>query len=294
MSDNRLDRLVTVYLPTKNRYKSLVNAVNSVLTQNYSNIQLVVISDGSTDETNYYLTRLSESDSRVKVLINEKSLGAPASRNLAIQMATGEFVTGLDDDDLFLQNRISDFVKYWDVLEERGERFSALYSQSEYISGGVSVFKTNRPDVVSFEDLFRSNSIGNQIFTKRCYLLDIGGFDQLLPAWQDIDLFFRLLNKRGRARRVNNFSYRFDCSPRKDRISESGLHKLKSAMLAVSNKASVTTKHKEYLYLQLFWGNSILPRKEDFFCYIKNGYSFFGLLKLSLVYFKVVFGKKLR
>jgi len=98
--------LVTVYIPTYNRLELLKRAVKSVLDQDYSNIELIVVDDGSSDGTVDYLECVSQADQRVRYFVNEVNSGACVSRNKAIWAEKGEFITGLDDDDYFLNDRI--------------------------------------------------------------------------------------------------------------------------------------------------------------------------------------------
>src|ERR1700722_18236400 len=105
--------LVSIYLPTKNREALLRRAVESVLTQSYTTLELIVVDDGSTDGTRRYLETVRTADSRVRVIRNETSLGAPLSRNLAIRDARGEFIAGLDDDDRVHPHRIASLVGEW-------------------------------------------------------------------------------------------------------------------------------------------------------------------------------------
>ena len=78
--------LVSIYLPTKNRQALLRRAVESVLTQSYTTLELIVVDDGSTDDTQSYLDTVRTADSRIRVIRNETSLGAPLSRNLPSAM----------------------------------------------------------------------------------------------------------------------------------------------------------------------------------------------------------------
>src|ERR1043165_8142510 len=89
---------VSVYMPTKNRRAIASEAIESVLNQSYPNIEQIIVNDGSTDDTFEYREALAQRDSRVTVIHNEQSIGAPRSRNRAIERASGEFITGLDDD----------------------------------------------------------------------------------------------------------------------------------------------------------------------------------------------------
>ena len=112
--------LVTIYLPTKNRVNLLRRAVDSVLSQTYANIELIVIDDGSSDETSALLSSIRAGDARLKIITNSVSVGSNASRNSAIQAATGDFITGLDDDDAFEPYRIEKFVEAWISYRQTG------------------------------------------------------------------------------------------------------------------------------------------------------------------------------
>lgn len=210
--------LVSIYMPTKNRVALLRRAVESVLAQTHRDLELWVVDDGSTDGTQEYLQRVSAADSRVRVLRNEQSLGAPRSRNLAIARAQGEFITGLDDDDRFHEQRLEKLVGAWRRHEQSGARFSCLYTQDLETSGAVTR-ASKKPARVVYEDLFFYNLIGNQIFTRREYLAGAGMFDEHMPAWQDLDSFMRVLKQYGPALLVDEPLYVLELAPSGDRIS---------------------------------------------------------------------------
>ena len=102
--------LVSVYIPTKNRLPLLQRAIQSVKSQTYKHIEIIVVDDGSSDGTSNYLERLQQAG-EVNAIFQEKSVGSCAARNKAIMAAAGEFITGLDDDDFYLlPNRIEKFI----------------------------------------------------------------------------------------------------------------------------------------------------------------------------------------
>jgi len=128
-----MDRLVSIYLPTRNRRQLLERAVASVLSQTYRNIELIVVNDGSTDDTSLFLKRISQSDRRIIPIDNPRSLGPSPSRNIAVRAAKGFFVSGLDDDE-FTPDRISKFVEYWNVLAAASSTHVCLFSQSVFVN----------------------------------------------------------------------------------------------------------------------------------------------------------------
>lgn len=206
--------LVTIYIPTFNRVELLKRAVNSVLTQTHKNIELIIVNDASTDDTESYLESLVKKDSRVRYFTNKESKKACYSRNLAINNATGEFITGLDDDDYFESNRIERFLSDWN------NKAMALYSYSiESECSNKKLIK--RPSKISQKNLLICNYPGNQIFTKTKYLREINGFDEMLPAWQDLDTWYRILAKPNSFMDLSmHSSYIIDVSHDSPRISE--------------------------------------------------------------------------
>lgn len=250
---SRSGRMVSIYIPTRNRVELLKRAVNSVLAQDYQNFELIVVDDGSSDGTPEYLSDIAKQDCRVRYFINRQNIGACASRNRAIQEARGEFITGLDDDDFFLPFRISSFVQAW--IDE--PETVAFYSSALLRTKLGSVTPLPRPAVVVREDLLRRNRVGNQVFTRTETLKSVGGFDIHLPAWQDIECWYRLLRGSGtQMRLVNNHSYVVDESHGFDRISSADVQRIENALEIFVSKHELSEQERASLELQLHAYNS--------------------------------------
>ena len=244
--------LVTVYIPTKNRVELLARAVNSVLNQKYESWELLIVNDGSTDGTREFLVDLISLDSRIKVIQHEVSRGAPVCRNLAIRSASGAFVTGLDDDDWFHSNRLAALVGYWQLLEESDEDFSCVYTQEVYVRGNERSL-SGKPGSVSADDLYFYNLVGNQVFARKEAYLEAGLFDESMPAWQDLDLFIRLLAKFGPGKLLDSALYFTNHEQRPDRISVGSRERTLSAYRKLLAKsASKPAAAKQGLFLQTF------------------------------------------
>ena len=208
---------VSIYIPTRNRVRLLRRAVGSVLVQDYPNIEVIVVDDGSTDGTAEFLAEMQHSG-QLCAFRNPFPMGAPASRNFAIQNASGEFITGLDDDDYFLPGRISAFIGKWRELEARGESFGFLFDSVQWLSSKGSSLLYQGAIVEPHELRFR-NRVGNQVFTKTARLQDCGLFSLDMPAWQDWDLWLRLSSRYGRGLNVQQKTYVKDESHGGDMIS---------------------------------------------------------------------------
>jgi glycosyltransferase involved in cell wall biosynthesis len=287
-----MDRLVSVYLPTHNRRQLLERAVESVLGQTYSNIELVVVNDGSTDDTSIFLDERCKSDHRILSLANKLPLGASQSRNIAVKAAKGIFISGLDDDDEFTPDRIAQFVNYWDALSTPSSRPVCLFSQSLFVGNGNPHQTQDRKDRVQFLDLFNHNYIGNQVFCMRDDLIAAGLFDENLNAWEDLDLFMRLLKDFGEARLVNASTYVCDVSTNRDRISRNEI-RIRSAFELISAKyPDLPSALHQGLYLQMFSGyHGIRPTIDDFRRFQSWGFNMSGLVQLLKPLLKAVLAK---
>ena len=241
--------LVTVYMPTYNRVELLRRAVDSVLTQDYKNIELIVVDDKSTDSTHEYLAKMAKKDSRFKYFINEKNSGACVSRNKAIFAAKGEFITGLDDDDYFLPNRVSSFVRFWHKNEKAR---IALYSHCYLINSKKKKTKLKRIRSCYYKDLICKNWIGNQLFTKTIYLKNIDGFDSSLLAWQDLECWYNILKKmKGHADLLPLCTYVIDQSHPHERISINKKEKILDSYEYICKKHKLNEYERSILSLQL-------------------------------------------
>ena len=207
--------VVSVYLPTRNRAALLVRAIDSVLRQDFTDLELIVVDDASTDRTAAVLEATARRDSRVRVLRRDRVGGPAAARNTAIRSARGEFVTGLDDDDRMLPGRVGA------LLAAYRDEYSLVCSPA-WIHGGHWA-RPQFPDamLVTLDALFCRNEIGNQVLTRTARILEAGLFDESLAAWEDYDLWTRLVQRYGPALRlvVPSFVCRED--PRAERISTS-------------------------------------------------------------------------
>jgi len=193
--------LVSVYIPTKNRRMLLSKAITSVFEQSYPNIEIVVVDDGSTDDTFTFLTQLADKNKNVHVFKNEASMGACAARNIAIKLAEGEFVTGLDDDDVFLPNRIESLVHAYD------DKYAFVCSSMYWDYGSKKRLIDREETEITLSQQLSYNEATSQVLVKRSRVLSVGGFDEQFVACQDYDLWTRLLIKYGKAYRIAVPSY---------------------------------------------------------------------------------------
>ncbi|WED22036.1 glycosyltransferase [Vibrio sp. JC009] len=214
----------------------LERAVESVLKQTYKNIEIIISDDGSDDGTEEYCCSIILCNSNITYIRSNRSYGACHARNKAISVAKGEYITGLDDDDLLKPNHISELVT----------AFSTDYSFvcTSYIenSSKGKINRNNKLGIVTIEKLLHYNIVGNQVLTLTKRIQDIGGFDESLPAFQDYDLWVRLVKSYGSGFKIDNLSYVWDNMHAQERISSS-LNKTAKAYEIFYSKHKLLMNH---------------------------------------------------
>lgn len=104
--------LVSIIMPNYNCVRFIAQTIESVLAQTYTNWELLIVDDCSTDGSYEIALDYARKDSRIKVLRNERNSGAAVSRNRAIEAASGEYVAFLDSDDLWLPEKLEHQLRF--------------------------------------------------------------------------------------------------------------------------------------------------------------------------------------
>ena len=269
-----MEPLISVYIPTYNRLELLKRAVQSVLNQTYKNFEIIIVDDNSSDGTQDFLVGLAKVDSRIRYFFKDKNSGACVSRNIAINLAQGELITGLDDDDYFLPHRLEFFLDYW--VNKKREDSIALFTSN------IKSEKSNQAKEHSLfskkyfkkDDLLFANYVGNQIFTETKTLRQVSGFDESFCMWQDLELWYRV-GDLGNFEHVDKPTYFFDTSHLYGRISEAKSEKIFKTVEQFSEKNQLNNFKKRMLNNHLY--NYKVIHKDRFANFIKE------ILKLSII-----------
>src|SRR4051812_15359361 len=200
-----MPELVSTIIPTYNRAPLLVRALDSVAAQGYRPIEVVIIDDGSTDNTVEVVRgRTPYLESRgIKVLFHQQqNQRAPKARNVGMKMATGSIFAFLDSDDLWLPEFLQTVVRLLDEHPECGMAFSGILG----IDYEDRVFAERRTylDPEPVEGVLREpfNRImrymptqTSGVVVRRSVIEDVGDFDLSLPVVEDWDLWYRIGKK---------------------------------------------------------------------------------------------------
>lgn len=209
-----MSALVSAIIPTKNRADLLKRALNSVIDQTYENMEVIVVNDGSTDRTADLLAQYKQNVGVTLLVIeNERSVGAAQARNQAIEAASGEFIAGLDDDDIWHQKRIEE------LLAAHKDDYSCVTSDTMMAYPGGKL-RWKKKKMIDLDTLLYTNQVGNQALVLRDRLIEIGGFDEDLVAAQDYDLWLRLSSKYGPIKNVQKPLQTIFMDHHEDRITD--------------------------------------------------------------------------
>lgn len=194
--------MITVITPTYRRHLYIKNAIDSVLAQTYKEFEMIIVDDNPVDSEERKLTEnviRDITDPRVHYVQNEKNLGGAGSRNVAIDLAKGEYIAFLDDDDMYLPDRLKVQVEAmmaneWDVCVMDGATFK--YETGE----PVSERHQHLWDGMSNDDLIRSHlmyhiSGTNSFMFRTDFIRKIGGFD-IVPSCQEYILMQKALDAK--------------------------------------------------------------------------------------------------
>lgn len=183
---------VSVIIPTYNRERTILRALQSVLEQTYSNIEVLVIDDGSTDSTADIVNSIS--DKRMKYIVLEKNGGPSNARNVGVEMASGEWIAFQDSDDSWHIDKLEVQMAYAKEHLDYSMIY-CMYNMNFTDGRTITVPSQPLPEVMEGEmiqTLLARNVIGAPtVLIKRKDFLSVGGFDTSYKALEDWEFVIR-------------------------------------------------------------------------------------------------------
>lgn len=189
----------SVVMPTFNRRELLKRSIGSVVKQNFNYWELIVVDDGSTDDTSSLLNDYSSKDQRIKYYNrpSNRKKGASTCRNIGVELSKGQFVAFLDSDDEWFENKLEND---YEIIQSKVDIMS-VYSDC-IINDGKKEYRApsrhlNKGE--SYVDLLFSgeNLNATPTYVIRKNVLEEMQFDENLDIHEDRDLFIRIGNKYG-------------------------------------------------------------------------------------------------
>lgn len=283
--------MFSVVIPLYNKEKSIKSTLESVLNQSFPEFEILVVNDGSNDNSKDVV--LSLSDSRIR-LINKENGGVSSARNTGIENANYEWIAFLDGDDLYHENFLENIhylINSYPQAEVYFTGFAQINSKTTYKS--VHSF----PGEGYIDNYFKAvNLIGKTIISsssvviKKSRLKSVNGFNTKLTRGEDLDLWERLSksSKMAYTEKVLAF-YRLDAENR----SNVKLPDLTSSRLYNLNVANIQTEDEAEYYRHMVL-NSIWTAVRYF--KLKRGFTFYWKYRkiVSLKQILIYFSKKIR
>ena len=187
---------ISVIIPTFNREKLVGDSIKSVLNQSYKNLEVIVVDDGSEDNTKQEIDKIK--DNRIKYIKLKKNYGASTARNIGIKIAVGQYISFQDSDDFLYPYKLEkqminiinkksnlDFCKIKVIFNSSYNLFYPNERQEKSILKG-NIFK---------ELISRGNFISTQSILVKSNFIRKYYFDTNLPRLQDYDIVLRMIPK---------------------------------------------------------------------------------------------------
>lgn len=191
---------VSIIIPTYKRSLMLKRAIDSVLNQSYSNIEVIVVDDNNPDtiyrQQNESFMKHYLDNPKVIYLKHEKNLNGAVARNTGIKVAQGQYIGFLDDDDEFHKDKIEIQVN---KLKAMDKSYGAVYCGYECYRGNKLIMKSNsikEGNLVKDLLLMKwGTGSGSNVLFRKEVIAELNGFDPLLKRHQDWDILIRMFRK---------------------------------------------------------------------------------------------------
>lgn len=188
--------LVSVIIPTKDRPEMLTQAIQSVLNQTFTELEIIVVNDGGVDVQSV----ISRLNTRGNIVYkkHDRALERSAARNTGIRAARGKYIAYLDDDDNYYPNHIETLVKFLENSEYKIAYTDAVMAQQEKQNGEYVTVHRTVPYSLDFDKdkILVSNCTPNLcLMHEKSCLDEVGLFDETLSTHEDWDLIIRLSRK---------------------------------------------------------------------------------------------------
>jgi len=266
-----IEPLVSVNLTTYNRAHLLHRAIKSVLNQAYKNLEIIIVDDGSDDNTYEVLENLGKNDNRINYIKHAKNRGNAAARNTALKNSSGEYIAFMDDDDEWIdphkiEKQISIFLNSNDKLGIVCSNVRVIFANNTYKERYIDFPRNLRAHILKHNGIIYSPTV----MTKRKLLEALGGFDENLKRGIDSD-FYRscIIRKKCEVYLLEDITTNI-YERKSDRIT------------IIDNKEKIIEAIKAHLYL--------IKKYLISFIFIPRAFSYRLklILKLSLKYIKTI------
>lgn len=202
---------VSIIIPCYNDVQYIVQSVNSALAQTYSNIEVIVIDDGSDHETKAILKKL---ESTINKLIIQDNRGQASARNAGIKVATGKYILTLDSDDYLEPTLCEKAVRIFQ--ETTDVKIVTCHANLHFINNTIQTYIPDGGTIANFK--YFNGALGTSLFKKDDFE-KVGGYDEnMRQGFEDWEFFIRILETGGCVTVISESLYNY--RKRKDSTTE--------------------------------------------------------------------------
>lgn len=194
---------ISVIIPSYNHAPFIADAIQSVLNQTFQDFEILIIDDGSKDNSVEVIKTFT--DSRIHFLVNEENKGAVYTTNKMIEHASGEYIALLNSDDVWETNKLEKQISFL----ENNQKYGVVFSNAQIINQDGSVFESQehfyatvfeQPNCSRFEWLNYFFNVGNAIchpsmLIRRSVYEDVGLYNPLMASLPDFEMWVRICLK---------------------------------------------------------------------------------------------------
>lgn len=193
---NNIDFKVSVIIPTYNRGNLIIKSIKSVLNQTFKNLEVIVIDDGSSDNTEHLVNKIT--DKRLKYVKLSSNKGSSNARNIGIKNANGQFISFQDSDDIFYPNKIEKQLK--NIINRNSIldfcKINVIYNSTySYLIPNKRQENSILKGDIFNELISRGNFISTQSMLIRTNYMKKHLFDIDMPRLQDYDVILGMIPK---------------------------------------------------------------------------------------------------
>ena len=187
--------MISIVIPLYNKEQSIERTIRSVLNQSYADFELVVVNDGSTDNSQGVVERLAEQDPRVR-LINKDNAGVSSARNRGIMEAANELIALIDGDDIWDKDCLTELVRMSEDFSDAG-MWGVNYA--DVINGEVKPYYQGfPPEYRGYVQNYFSTDHGDVfcssgVMIRKSVALQVGLLDERIRYSEDMDFWYRII-----------------------------------------------------------------------------------------------------
>lgn len=236
-----MEVLVSIIVPCYKQAHYLEESLQSVLDQNYSNWECIIVDDGSPDDTAKVASNWCEKDKRFKYFF-QKNSGLPSARNSGIKISNGEYILPLDADDILHSDYLNKMVPILNLEYNIGIVSCYRYF---FVNNKNNITKEFKASGTNYRDLmFENQLMPSSIYRKKCWI-EVGGYDETMnKGYEDWEFWISITKRGWEFKFVQEFLFYYRKSPYSMLVDTTNNH-------SEAVRKYIFTKHKE-LYIENF------------------------------------------